>query len=204
MPSKHNALILVHTYVRWIHPDFPFLDPSSLFSAIEAIYSCLDDILESEVSPQGWPSLMPPFVWNGRTVIPGSLNDEGITLPVVAFIIFMVLNLGALVKLRSRNYDFPPQRFYRAALNFSKEAFSHVTLSSIQSLITLIMHSLLTPAEVNLWTLVHLGLAYCVEIGIHREQGETQPDDLAMQQIRRFTFFTIYSLDRYADDNPRF
>ncbi|WZH42090.1 uncharacterized protein QYS62_003058 [Fusarium acuminatum] len=196
MPSKHNALILVHTYVRWIHPDFPFLDPSSLFSAIEAIYSCLDDILESEVSPQGWPSLMPPFVWNGRTVIPGSLNDEGITLPVVAFIIFMVLNLGALVKLRSRNYDFPPQRFYRAALNFSKEAFSHVTLSSIQSLITLIMHSLLTPAEVNLWTLVHLGLAYCVEIGIHREQGETQPDDLAMQQIRRFTFFTIYSLDR--------
>ncbi|KAM0545332.1 hypothetical protein ACHAPJ_011404 [Fusarium lateritium] len=60
----------------------------------------------------------------------------------------------------------------------------------------LITHSMLTPAEVNLWTLVHLGLAYCVEIGIHREQGQTNPEDFAIQQIRRFTFFTIYSLDR--------
>ncbi|KAM0226502.1 hypothetical protein ACHAQD_000424 [Fusarium lateritium] len=117
-------------------------------------------------------------------------------MSVVIFILFMVFNIGALVKVRSRNYDFPPQRFYRAALHFSKEAFSHITLSSIQSLIMLITHSMLTPAEVNLWTLVHLGLAYCVEIGIHREQGQTSPEDFAFQQVRRFTFFTIYSLDR--------
>ncbi|KAG9501909.1 hypothetical protein J7337_007613 [Fusarium musae] len=108
----------------------------------------------------------------------------------------MVFNIGALVKVRSRNYDFPPQRFYRAALHFSKEAFAHITLSSIQSLMMLVMHGMLTPAEVNLWTLVHLGLAYCVETGIHREQSQSNSDDFAMLQVRRFTFFTIYSLDR--------
>ena len=139
---------------------------------------------------------MPTFRWNGRIIVPGISNDEGITMSVVMFILFMVFNIGALVKVRSRNYDFPPQRFYRVALHFSKDTFSRITLSSIQALVMLITHSMLTPAEVNLWTLVHLGLAYCVEIGIHREQRQGNAEDFAFQQLRRFTFFTMYSLDR--------
>ncbi|KAF5550745.1 pyrimidine pathway regulatory 1 [Fusarium mexicanum] len=182
LPSKHNALVLIHTYIRWIHPDFPFLEPISLFSAVEAIYPCLDGILECDISSHGWPANMPPFRWNGRVIVPGVSNEEGVTFSAVAFILFMVLNIGALVKVRSRNYDFPPQRFYRAALHFSKEAFAHITLSSIQSLMMLVMHGMLTPAEVNLWTLVHLGLAYCVETGIHREQGQSSPEGSAIQQ----------------------
>jgi hypothetical protein len=139
---------------------------------------------------------MPPFRWNGRHVVPGASEDESITMSGVAFVLFMVMNIGALVKVRSRIYEFPPEKFYRAALHFSKDAFSQISLASIQGLIMLVMHSLLTPAEVNLWTLVHLSLAYCVEIGIHREQNQVHPDDFAIQQIRRYTFFTIYSLDR--------
>ncbi|KAF4341948.1 pyrimidine pathway regulatory 1 [Fusarium beomiforme] len=196
LPSKHSALVLIHTYVRWIHPDFPFLEPLSLFSAVEAIYSCLDSISESDVSPHGWPSTVPPFRWNGRIITPGISNAEGVTMSAVVFILFMVFNIGALVKVRSRNYDFPPPGFYRAALHFSREAFSHITLSSIQALMMLVMHGMLTPAEVNLWTLVHLGLAYCVDIGIHREQDQLRADDFSWQQVRRFTFFTVYSLDR--------
>jgi hypothetical protein len=163
------------------------------------MYSCLDGILECDISSHGWPASMPPFQWNGRAVVPGVCNEEGVTLSAVTFILFMVFNIGALVKVRSRNYDFPPQRFYRAALQFSKEGFAHITLSSIQSLMMLVMHGMLTPAEVNLWTLVHLGLAYCVETGIHREQSQSNPEDFAMLQVRRFTFFTIYSLDRYLN-----
>ncbi|KAF4441025.1 aconitate hydratase 1 [Fusarium acutatum] len=188
LPSKHNALVLIHTYIRWIHPDFPFLEPLSLFSAVEAIYLCLDGILECDISSHGWPANMLPFRWNGRAVVPGVSNEEGVTFSAVAFILFMVFNIGALVKVRSRNYDFPPQRFYRAALHFSKEAFAHITLSSIQSLMMLVMHGMLTPAEVNLWTLVHLGLAYCVETGIHREQGRSSPEGFAIQQGRPLGF----------------
>ncbi|KAM5347538.1 hypothetical protein ACJ41O_007362 [Fusarium nematophilum] len=196
LPPRHDALILAHTYVRWVHPDYPVLEPWSLFSALEAIYSCLLGPLDNDELPHGWPSTMPPFRWNGRQVTPGVLEDEGVSMPVVAFILFMVLNIGAIVKVRSRIYEFPPQRFYRAAIHFSKDAFSQISLSSIQALVMLVIHSMLTPAEINLWTLVHLGLAYCVELGIHREQAQTTPEDFAFQQIRRFTFFTIYSLDR--------
>ncbi|KAF4981502.1 hypothetical protein FZEAL_2687 [Fusarium zealandicum] len=197
LPPKHEAVVLAHTYVRWVHPDFPVLEPSSLFSAIDAIYSCVPEPGDIDGSPHAWPSTMPSFRWNGRQIVPGASENDGVSMPVVAFILFMVFNIGAIVKVRTRIYEFPPQRFYRAAVHFSKDAFSQISLSSIQALVMLVNHTMLTPAEVNLWTLVHIALAYCVELGIHRELPEQRPsEDFAMQQIRRFTFFTIYSLDR--------
>ncbi|KAI8656220.1 Fungal-trans domain-containing protein [Fusarium sp. Ph1] len=196
LPTKQEALILAHTYIRWVHPDFPVLEPSSLFSAIDAIYSCVFESGQVDGSTHGWPSTMPPFRWNGRRVTPGVPEDHGATLPVIAFIIFMVFNIAAIVKVRTRVYEFPPQRFYSAAVHFSKDAFSQISLPTIQAMVMLINHSMLMPAEINLWTLVHLASAHCVELGIHREHHSERPEDFAMKQIRRFTFFTIYSLDR--------
>uniref|UniRef100_A0A8H7KAI5 Zn(2)-C6 fungal-type domain-containing protein n=1 Tax=Bionectria ochroleuca TaxID=29856 RepID=A0A8H7KAI5_BIOOC len=170
LPPRHDALLLVHTYTRWIHPDFPVIEPSGIFSALDAIYDCLQDPLLDDDFRNGWP--------------------------IVAFTLFMILNIGAIVKVRSRIYEYPPQRYYRAAIHFSKDAFSQISLPSLQGLVMLVVHSMLTPAEVNLWTLVHLALAYCVEIGVHREQAELSASDFTYQQVRRFTFFTIYSLDR--------
>ncbi|RSL92374.1 hypothetical protein CEP52_013872 [Fusarium oligoseptatum] len=142
------------------------------------------------------PPTMPSFRWNGRLIVPGVPGDHGATLPVIAFIIFMVFNIAAIVKVRTRIYEFPPQRFYKAAVHFSKDAFSQISLPTIQAMVMLINHSMLMPAEINLWTLVHLASAHCVELGIHREHHSERPEDFAMKQIRRFTFFTIYSLDR--------
>ncbi|KAJ4156209.1 hypothetical protein NW754_007833 [Fusarium falciforme] len=196
LPTKQEALILAHTYIRWVHPDFPVLEPSSLFSAIDAIYSCVFESGQVDDSTHGWTSTMPPFRWNGRLVTPGVPEDHGATLPVIAFIIFMVFNIAAIVKVRTRVYEFPPQRLYAAAVHFSKDAFSQISLPTIQAMVMLINHSMLMPAEINLWTLVHLASAHCVELGIHREHHSERPEDFAMKQIRRFTFFTIYSLDR--------
>ncbi|KAK2046715.1 fungal-specific transcription factor domain-containing protein [Colletotrichum somersetense] len=109
----------------------------------------------------------------------------------------MVFNIAAIVKVRSRVYKFSPERFYRAALHFSRDCFSQISFPSIQALVTLIIHSMLTPGEVNLFTLVHIGLAHCIELGIHREPPPAgDPNDVKNQQIRRLAFFTIYSLDR--------
>ncbi|KAM0324785.1 hypothetical protein ACHAQA_007749 [Verticillium albo-atrum] len=118
-------------------------------------------------------------------------------MPTVAFILFMVFNIAAIVKVRSRVYEFPPEKFYKAALRFSAECFSQISLTSIQAVVMLITHSLLTPTETNLWTLVHVALAHCVELGIHREPPVVENVDLDYQELRRFTFFTIYSLDSH-------
>lgn len=173
------------------------LEPRSLFSVLEAFYSYFGMPDRNEDFHLGWPSGMPSFWWNGRQINPGiSSDNHGTPLPVIAFIVFMIFNIGAIVKVRSRVYEYPPQKFYRAAVYFSRDAFSHISLSSIQALVMLVVHSMLTPAEINLWTLLHLGLAHCVELGIHREQNELPVEDFDVQQIRRFTFFTIYGLDR--------
>jgi hypothetical protein len=129
-------------------------------------------------------------------MFPHDQNSEIIPMPVIAFIIFMVFNIAAIVKVRTRIYEFPPDRFYRAAAHFSKDAFARISLTSIQALICLVIHSTLTPAEVHLWTVIHVALAHCVELGIHREEPSAGSEDLDYQRVRRFTFFTIYSLDR--------
>ncbi|KAF4774650.1 hypothetical protein HER10_EVM0002030 [Colletotrichum scovillei] len=176
---KEDAIKLVHTYIRWMHPDYPVLEATSLLSAIDAL------------SVQA-------FRWNGRQITPSDQGVQAVPMPVVAFTLFMVFNIAAIMKIRSRIYEFPPERFYRAALHFSKDCFSQISLSSIQALVTLIIHSMLTPAEVNLFTLIHIALAHCVELGIHREPpAAIQPSsEFENQQIKRLTFFTIYSLDR--------
>ncbi|KAK1676443.1 hypothetical protein BDP55DRAFT_104585 [Colletotrichum godetiae] len=197
LPRKEDAIKLVHTYIRWMHPDYPVLEPTSLLSALDALYATFECLLDDDPLPNGWPSSVQAFRWNGRQIIPSDQGIQAVSMPVVAFTLFMVFNIAAIVKVRSRIYDFPPERFYRAALHFSKDCFSQISLSSIQALVTLIVHSILTPAEVNLFTLIHIALAHCVELGIHREPPTAiEPTDFENQQINRLTFFTIYSLDR--------
>ncbi|KAH0422908.1 hypothetical protein CcaCcLH18_12510 [Colletotrichum camelliae] len=197
LPRKEDAIKLVHTYVRWMHPDYPVLEPTSLLSALDALYSTFSCSLDDDPFPHGWPSTMQAFRWNGRQRLPGDQGVHSVPMPVVAFILFMVFNIAAIIKVRGRVYEFPPEKFYRAALHFSKDCFSQISLSSIQALVVLIVHSMLTPAEVNLWTLIHIALAHCVELGIHREPlNAIESADFENQQIRRLTFFTIYSLDR--------
>ncbi|KDN67521.1 hypothetical protein CSUB01_09266 [Colletotrichum sublineola] len=197
LPRKEDAVNLVHIYIQWVHPDYPVLDTSSLLSALDALYATYPCSIDEDPLPHGWPSSVQAFRWNGRQRTPNGQGFRSISMPVVAFILFMVFNIAAIVKARSRVYEFPAERFYRAALHFSRDCFSQISLSSIQALVTLIVHSMLTPAEVNLFTLVHIGLAHCIELGIHREPPPTaDPDEFKNQQIRRLTFFTIYSLDR--------
>lgn len=196
LPKKADAVLLVRTYIRSLHPDYPVLEPASILAALEALYSCLPVPVEGDPLRYGWPSSVPPFMWNGRRIDPCALDAETVPFPVIAFIMFMIFNTAAIVRVRSRVYDHPPDKFYAAAMRFASACFSKITLSSIQALVMLVVHSMLTPAEINLWTLVHVALAHCVELGIHRRPHPSDPPDFAHEQVRRFVFFTIYSLDR--------
>ncbi|EXF75657.1 hypothetical protein CFIO01_04590 [Colletotrichum fioriniae PJ7] len=186
LPRKEDAIKLVHTYIRWMHPDYPVLEATSLLSALDALFATFECSLEEDPLPNGWPSSVQTFRWNGQQITPSDQGAQAVPMPVIAFTLFMVFNIAAIMKIRSRIYEFPPERFYRAALHFSKDCFSQISLSSIQALVTLIVHSMLTPAEVNLFTLIHIALAHCVELGIHREPPAViQPSEFENQQIKR-------------------
>lgn len=117
-------------------------------------------------------------------------------MPVLAFIVFMVLNIAAIIRVRARVHTLSPETFYAAALHFSQDCFSHISLTTIQALTVLLVHCLLIPAEANVWTLTHLAMAHCVELGVHRDQPQGAHYEWDHQQLRRSIFYTIYSLDR--------
>lgn len=119
-------------------------------------------------------------------------------MPVLAFILFMVLNIAAIIRVRARVHTLSPENFYAAALHFSQDCFSHISLATIQALTVLLVHCLLIPAEANVWTLTHLAMAHCVELGVHRDQPHGAHYEWDHQQLRRSIFYTIYSLDRFC------
>lgn len=197
MPARNDAIILLTTYIRETHPDFPVLDPKGLFAALEALYEC--STIENEgIFHNDWPFSVQDFRWNGQSPLSSNAAGKSVPLAVVAFIFFMIFNVAAIVKVRARNYEFPPAKFYRAALLFSGDCFSQISVSSIQAIVVLIIHSILTPAEVNLWTLIHIAMAQVVELGLHREPQSAGAGEKNVQQIHRFIFYVIYSLDRFV------
>ncbi|KAK1512491.1 fungal specific transcription factor domain-containing protein [Colletotrichum costaricense] len=130
LPRKEDAIKLVHTYIRWIHPDYPVLEATSLLSAIEALYATFECSLEEDPLPNGWPSSVQAFRWNGWQVTPSDQGMQAVPMPVVAFTLFMVFNIAAIMKIRSRIYEFPPERFYRNtnSLNTIPSSFSEAVL----------------------------------------------------------------------------
>lgn len=197
LPRREDAFALIHTFIREVHPDYPALEPEALYSVLEALYASPSIAEEMDGDPfhNGWPASMKDFRWNSQLNSP-ELANTTVPMPVVAFIIFMVLNVAAIVKIRMRIYEHSPERLYRTAMLFAGDCFSQISLSTIQGLVTLIMHAVMTPADVNIWTLVHIAMAQCIEIGIHREPQQVLPAEQELQQLKRFVFYTIYSLDR--------
>jgi hypothetical protein len=197
LPTRNDGIVLLTTYIRETHPDFPILDPKGLFAALEALYEC-STIQAEGTFHNDWPFSVQDFRWNGQSPLSSTVAGKSVPLAVVAFVIFMIFNVAAIVKVRARNYEFPPAKFYRAALLFSGDCFSQISVSSIQAIVMLIIHSILTPAEVNLWTLVHIAMAQVVELGLHREPQSADAGEQSVQQIHRFVFYVIYSLDRFV------
>lgn len=204
LPPRDDAFALVSTYLRSMHPEHPVLDPASVFSALEALYDSCSHSLDSDILVNGWPRATRAFRWNGQLIEPTQTRDLSISMPTVAFIIFMIFNIAAIVKVRSRVYDFSPDKYYKSALHFASHTFSQISLSTIQAVVLLAVRSLLTPAEAHLWTLIHIAMAHCVEIGVHRDYARVAPQDRCHQETRRFVFFSVYHLDRYSDAHSRF
>lgn len=179
-----------------MHPEYPVLEPSCLLAAIDALYHCASCPPTDSILEGGWPASLPGFQWNGQQIPNRHDRTSSTPLSVVAFIVFMVFNISALIQVRSRVYEYSPNKYYRAAIQFSADCFAQVSLSTIQAVAMLAIHSSYTPAEANLWTLIHIGLAHCVELGIHREYTPENAEEERSQRLKRLIFYTIYSLDR--------
>ncbi|KAF2137192.1 uncharacterized protein K452DRAFT_278809 [Aplosporella prunicola CBS 121167] len=193
LPTKEETYSLLETYFREVHPDHPCLHAPSFLDAVQALYDSADLGPDTSVGHNGWPESIKPFPYNGNFEKLAGAEVTPISIYAAAFQVFMVLNLAATVRTRGKNFEVSPTRFYRAAMSYAAECFSSITLPSLQGLILLAVRSLMIPAEINIWTLVHICIAHSIDLGIHREHEDLRNES---RNIRRFIFYTAYSLER--------
>lgn len=198
LPSEEDAQVLLEVYFRNVHIDHPFLHPHSLLKAVEALYECAAADGSAEIGYNGWVDAVQPFTYNGEFDVSRNGQSTPISIFTATFHVFMVFTLAATVRTRQRTYDFAPNQFYRIAMSAGQHCFSSTSISSLQATLLLAVYSLLSPAELNIWTLTYVAMAHCVDLGLHRTPDTDSELSQATLLTRKMLFFSVYHLDRYA------
>ncbi|GIJ87074.1 hypothetical protein Asppvi_005976 [Aspergillus pseudoviridinutans] len=195
LPSPEEACLLLEVYFQNVHVDQPFLHPASLINAYHALYMCAQAGHNDSVDRNGWIDSVGPFSYNGRMDMVAGYISTPISIATAVFHVFMAFSLSATILTRKKNYDYSPTRFHRMAMLTASETFSNISVTSLQAILLLALQSLTEPAAVNLWTLTHIAMSHCIDLGLHREPSVSDLPAGA-RALLRFIFYTVYSLDR--------
>lgn len=198
LPSPEDADRLLAVYFQYIQIDHPFLHPTSLINAYNALHACAQRGYDpARLDQNGWLHDIKPFPYNGKMDVSDGHESTPISISFAVFHVFMVFSLAATVLTRKKNFDHPPIRFYRMAMLAASECFSNISVPALQGVLLLAIQGMTEPAGLNIWTLIHIAMSHCVDLGLHREPND--PSDLppVALAVRRLIFYTVYSLDRY-------
>jgi hypothetical protein len=189
---------LFDIYLHEVHVDYPFLHPASVIEAYKALHACVERGLDGthNVDAHGWPDGLSPFPYNGRYDRVADRDVTPVTISTAVLHIFMVFSISATILTRNKNFDFSPTRFYKVAASAAPECLSTISVPALQSILLFTVLGMITPTNLNIWTLVHVAMSHCIDLGLHREPrypSDSSPISLSM---RRFIFYTVYNLDR--------
>ncbi|KAI9151241.1 Tricarboxylate transporter ALT9 [Paramyrothecium foliicola] len=182
LPQEDDAQILLDVYFRNIHIDHPFLHPGSLLDAVKALYQCAKVNTTNEIGFHGWPTFVQPFSYNGEFQVSKDTECIPISVFTATFHVFMVFTLASTVRTRQRIYDFAPKQFYQVAMSVSPQCFSSTSTASLQATLLLAVHSILSPAELNVWTLTSIATIQGRPLGIRDETFDLELP--AMEEIQ--------------------
>ncbi|OAA60302.1 Transcription factor [Niveomyces insectorum RCEF 264] len=208
LPSKEETYSLLEVFFSELHMHHPIMHAPSVLKAVEALYDCADLGPSAALGRNGWPESVKPFSYNGEwgldadhtehtEATEGATETTPISIYTAAAHVFMVLNLAATSRTRDNDFNMSPTRLYRAAMACASECFSTISLPSLQCLLLLTVRALVMPAEVNIWTLVHVSMAHCIDLGIHREAIVVgRGGGPVAAHVRRTVFYTAYTLER--------
>ncbi|PYI05212.1 hypothetical protein BO78DRAFT_419869 [Aspergillus sclerotiicarbonarius CBS 121057] len=195
LPSPEEAGILLGIYFHHIHIDQPFLHPASLANAYWALHESTQMEFTGKYDSNGWMEGIRAFHYNGKIDSVDGKESTPISAFTAAFHVFMVFSLAATVLTRKKNFDHSPTRFYRFAIAETSDCFSSVSVTALQGILLLAVHSMICPAGLNIWTLSHIAMSHCIDLGLHREPAPSSASNTTLA-VHRLIFYTVYSLDR--------
>ncbi|KAI0398369.1 fungal-specific transcription factor domain-containing protein [Xylariaceae sp. FL0594] len=114
------------------------------------------------------------------------------------WLLYMVMAIGSSAQSQVCN-----DRYYIDGLYLVSRALAHADRAlmpgyptQIQSLILLTQYSTLDPAHFDSWHLIGFTCRAVIDLGFHQDPPSEQLPDKTLLDMRRKTFYCVYSLDR--------
>ncbi|OTB08263.1 hypothetical protein M426DRAFT_8069 [Hypoxylon sp. CI-4A] len=114
------------------------------------------------------------------------------------WLVYMVLAIGSTAQSRVKNDEHYVNglRFVSRALQHADRALMPGYTTQIQSLVLLTQYSMLDPTHFDSWHLIGFTSRAVIDLGFHQDPPPEQLSDKAVLDMRRKTFYCVYSLDR--------
>ncbi|KAL4898062.1 fungal-specific transcription factor domain-containing protein [Aspergillus ambiguus] len=196
LPSQEEADELFDVYFREIHFEHPFMHPTSLRNAYNALHACTEQDNRGNIDADGWIEGIDAFSYNGRCEKVADRRIVPISISTAVLHVFMVFSLAATILTRKKNFDHSPSRFYRLAVSAAAESLSSISVPALQGVLLFVLQGMVGPSNLNIWTLTHVAMSHCIDLGLHREPRDLHDISTTALAMRRFIFYTVYNLDR--------
>lgn len=197
LPSRADCNHMVQLFFNYYHADYPVLHQPSFASLIDALYASQEAPKGCPLQHNGWPSNISTFPYNGTNGNMDGKSTITISVKAAATQLFFVLSIAADLQTRQKCFTADPRKFHAQALALFQLTLADVSIPSIQSVVLFILQSFLSPGEGgNIWVILHIVLAYAIDLGLHRSLPASSRLTETAAQMRRRTFFCLYVLDR--------
>ncbi|KAI1146624.1 N-terminal binuclear Zn cluster-containing/DNA binding domain-containing protein [Nemania diffusa] len=114
------------------------------------------------------------------------------------WLLYMVLAISSSAQSQVKNDQYYIDGLYLVsrALKHADRALMPGYTTQIQSLILLTQYSTLDPAHFDSWHLIGFTCRAVIDMGFHQDPPPEQLPDKSLLDMRRKTFYCVYSLDR--------
>lgn len=115
------------------------------------------------------------------------------------WLLYMVLAISSSAQSQVKNDQYFIDGLYLAsrALRHADQALMPGYTTQIQSLILLTQYSTLDPGHFDSWHLIGFTCRAVIDMGFHQDPPAERMSDKSLLDMRRKTFYCVYSLDRY-------
>ena len=125
------------------------------------------------------------------------MYEPGDSEPIVAFHVYMVLAIGAVILSQRHKARIPGESYCLSALQYFDQLNVKNSLQGLQSLLLLAIFAIHSPCtRLNVWYLNYQCIAAVLDLGLQRAIGTNRGISFVEQELRTRVFWVVLMMDR--------